>query len=46
MAHTLVQQVEASLPAGEIERLATRVAARELDPYAAVAQMMARANSR
>jgi LAO/AO transport system kinase len=43
MAHTLVQQVEASLPAGEIERLATRVAARELDPYAAVAQMMARA---
>jgi len=43
MARTLVRQVEASLPAGEIERLATRVAARELDPYAAVAQMMARA---
>jgi LAO/AO transport system kinase len=42
MARTLVQQVEASLPASEIERLATRVAARELDPYSAVAAMIQR----
>ena len=44
MARTLVQEVEASLPAGEIERLAARVAARELDPYTAVVQMMAKAS--
>jgi LAO/AO transport system kinase len=40
LARTLVQQVEASLPADEIDRMAEKVAARELDPYAAVADMI------
>jgi LAO/AO transport system kinase len=40
LSRRLVQRVESSLPAGEIERLAERVAARELDPYAAVEQMI------
>ena len=36
-----MQRVEAALPAGEIDRLAGRVAAREIDPYSAVAEMIA-----
>jgi LAO/AO transport system kinase len=40
LSRRLVQRVEAALPAGEIERLAERVAARELDPYSAVEQMI------
>jgi LAO/AO transport system kinase len=40
LSRRLVQRVEAAMPAGEIERLAERVAARELDPYTAVEQMI------
>ena len=40
LARQLVQQVEAALPSGEIERTADRVAARELDQYSAVAEMI------
>ena len=40
---TLVQQVEAALPAGEIDRMAERVAKRELDPYSAVSELIATA---
>jgi LAO/AO transport system kinase len=43
LSRRLVQRVESALPAGEIERLADRVAAREIDPYSAVAEMMAHA---
>ena len=43
LARQLVQRIESSLPSGEIERMAGRVAARELDPYSAVAEMMAAA---
>ena len=42
LARQLVQRVEAALPAGEIDRLAERVARRELDPYAAVAGIIDR----
>ena len=42
LARRLVEQVEATLPAGEIERLAERVAAREVDPYSAVTEMISR----
>jgi GTPase len=45
MARTLVQQVEAALPAGEIDRMAGKVAARELDPYSAVADMIQRSGA-
>jgi LAO/AO transport system kinase len=44
MSRQLVQQVEAALPSGEIERMADRVAARELDPYSAVAEITSRAS--
>jgi len=40
LARTLVQRVEASLPAGEIDRMSERVAKRELDPYSAVTEMI------
>jgi len=42
LARQLVQRVEASLPTGEIERMAERVANRELDPYAAVSELITR----
>ena len=42
LARQLVQRVESSLPSGEIERMAERVAARELDPYSAVGELIAR----
>ena len=41
LARQLVKRVEASLPTGEIERMAERVANRELDPYAAVTELIA-----
>ena len=41
LSRRLMQRVEAALPAGEIDRLAERVAAREIDPYSAVAEMIA-----
>jgi LAO/AO transport system kinase len=40
LAQQLVRRVEGSLPSSEIERQADRVAARELDPYSAVAEMI------
>ena len=42
LSRRLVQQVESALPAGEIERFAERVAAREIDPYSAAAEIIAR----
>ena len=41
LSRRLMQRVEAALPAGELDRLAERVAAREIDPYSAVAEMIA-----
>jgi len=46
LARQLVQEVEAALPAGEVDRLAGRVAVREIDPYSAVADLVARARQR
>ena len=43
LARQLVRRIESSLPSGEIERMAERVAARELDPYSAVAELVAAA---
>ena len=43
LARQLVRRIEASLPAGEIERMAERVANRELDPYSAVTELIANA---
>ena len=43
LARQLVQRVESSLASGAIERMAERVAARELDPYSAVAELVAAA---
>ena len=40
MARQLVNLVESGLPAGEIERMAARVAAREIDPYSAVSTLI------
>jgi hypothetical protein len=40
-----VQRVESALPAGEIDRLAERVASREIDPYAAIAEIIASADA-
>ena len=45
IARRLVQQVEAALPPGELERVAARVAARDVDPYAAVDEMLASAKA-
>jgi LAO/AO transport system kinase len=45
LARRLVQRIESSLPPGEIERMADRVAARDLDPYSAVAEMISRAGA-
>jgi GTPase len=45
LARQLVQRVEAALPAGEIDRMADRVAKRELDPYSAVSELIATATS-
>ena len=42
LSRRLVQHVESALPAGEIERFAERVAAREIDPYSAAAEIIAR----
>jgi LAO/AO transport system kinase len=41
LARQLVHRVEVALPAGEIDRMAERVAARELDPYSAVSELIA-----
>jgi LAO/AO transport system kinase len=44
LARRLMQRIESSLPSGEIERMAARVAARELDPYSAVDEIIASAS--
>jgi len=41
LARQLVQRLEAALPAGDIDRMAERVAKRELDPYSAVSELIA-----
>jgi LAO/AO transport system kinase len=46
LSRRLVQQVESALPPGEIDRLSERVAARELDPYAAVERIIASSSGR
>ena len=45
LARQLVQRVEAALPAGQIDRMADRVAKRELDPYSAVSELIATATA-
>ena len=40
LAHRLVQRVEASLPAGEFQRMVDAVARREIDPYRAAAMLI------
>ena len=40
LSHQFLQRVEQSLPAGELNRLFDRLAARELDPYTAAAAIM------
>ncbi|HVG55086.1 MAG TPA: methylmalonyl Co-A mutase-associated GTPase MeaB [Vicinamibacterales bacterium] len=40
LSRRLVERIEAGLPEGEIDRIAERVAARDLDPYSAVAGMI------
>ena len=42
LSHQFVQHVERSLPAGELDRVFDRLAARELDPYTAAAAVMKR----
>ena len=42
LSHQFVQHVERSLPAGELDRVFDRLAARELDPYTAAADIMKR----
>jgi putative protein kinase ArgK-like GTPase of G3E family len=41
LAHQLVQRLEAALPTGDIDRMAERVAKRELDLYSAVSELIA-----
>jgi LAO/AO transport system kinase len=41
VAHQFLQHVEKTLPAGEIARLAERMARREIDPYSAAAEVIA-----
>jgi LAO/AO transport system kinase len=45
LAQQLVREVEQVLPAGAFERMVEQVAARELDPYTAVARIVAAARS-
>jgi putative protein kinase ArgK-like GTPase of G3E family len=40
LSQQLVHRVERALPAGEFDRLVDAVTAREMDPYAAVEQLM------
>ena len=42
LAHRFVQHVEATLPAGEFDRVVDRLARRDIDPYSAAAALMAR----
>jgi LAO/AO transport system kinase len=40
LSQQFLKQLERSLPAGELDRLVDRIAAREIDPYSAVAELM------
>ena len=40
LSHQFLQRVERSLPAGDLDRVFDRLAARELDPYSAAAEVM------
>ena len=42
LAHRFVQHVEATLPAGEFDRVVDGLARRDIDPYSAAAALMAR----
>ena len=42
LARQLVARLESTLPAGDIDRITERVAKREIDPYAAVAELIDR----
>ena len=42
LARQLLQQIERTLPPGEFSRAVDRIAARELDPYSAAADLMSR----
>ena len=45
LTHRLLQHLERGLPAGELDRIVDRIAAREIDPYSAAAELMTRALS-
>jgi LAO/AO transport system kinase len=42
LAHRFVQHVERTLPSGELDRIVGGIAAREIDPYSAAADIMQR----
>jgi LAO/AO transport system kinase len=42
LSHRFMQHVEQVLPAGELDRIVAGIAAREIDPYSAAAQIMER----
>jgi LAO/AO transport system kinase len=42
LSHRLIQQVEKTLPPGEFDRIVGGIAAREIDPYSAAADIMNR----
>jgi hypothetical protein len=46
LSQRLIERVERELPAGEFDRLVDAVAAREIDPYAAVDRLMRGAQQR
>jgi LAO/AO transport system kinase len=46
LSHLFLQQVEATLPPGEFDRIVSGIAAREIDPYSAAAEIMNRTADR
>jgi LAO/AO transport system kinase len=42
LSHEFLRRVDQALPAGEFDRLVARIAARDIDPYTAAAEIMAR----
>jgi len=40
LSHQLLLQLERALPAGELDRVVDRIAAREIDPHSAVAELL------
>ena len=45
LSHQFLQRLERTLPAGELDRVIERIAAREIDPYTAAGELMDRATS-